>query len=128
MSPSTQPHPVVPRRDSESVKKAKELLRGAEAAPVELLDLAKKLKSETRFSYARRLLLRASNHQSVVKDKKLQLKIQQELALCTYKDQDLPAHKRLEDAFDILSAVEDPAATANQESLGLLGSIYKRRW
>ena len=76
-------HFTIPFRDSGSVTQALEILRGRQADPREMFELAKKLKAETRFSYARRLLARASNHETISRDKKLREKIFQQLALCT---------------------------------------------
>jgi len=119
---------AVPQRDSVSMQQAQQILRGQQAEPQEMLELAKRLKAETRFGYARRLLARASKHESIAKNKKLRLNIFQQLALCTYKDQDLPADARLDRSLDILNQVEDFAVTVNQETLGLIGAIYKRKW
>jgi predicted acylesterase/phospholipase RssA len=113
---------------SDNVNEAIEILRGRHAEPREMLELAKKLKAETRFNYARRLLARASNHESIGRDKKLREKIFQQLALCTYKDQDLPADERLDRALGLLNQISDFDTTTDQETLGLVGSIYKRKW
>ena len=127
---SEQPkrHFRIPVRDSENVNRAQQILRGKQAEPREMLELAKKLKGEIRFSYARRLLARASNHESLARDKKLRENIFQQLALCTYKDQDLPADERLDRALGILNQIADFVTTTDQETLGLIGSIYKRKW
>lgn len=118
---------VVPPRESDSVQKAKVILRGGDADPQELLTLAKELKNETRFGYARRLLARASVHKALEADE-LREKIFQQFALCTYKDEDLPADERLTRAIQILRNVADFETTQNQETLGLIGAIYKRKW
>ena len=119
---------LVPERESENVKRAQRILRREETAlPADLLDLVKALKEETKFSYARRVLARARRHKDIDKQPK-RLKIFQESALCTYKDEDLPADERLDSAFRILGAVENFDTTTNQETLGLLGSIHKRKW
>ena len=121
-------HFTIPFRDSGSVTQALEILRGRQAEPREMLELAKKLKGETRFSYARRLLARASGHESIARDKKLRENIFQQLALCTYKDQDLPVDDRLDRALGILNQIADFDTTTDQETLGLIGSIFKRKW
>jgi predicted acylesterase/phospholipase RssA len=118
----------IPDRESNNVRQAQEILRGRQAEPREMLDLAKKLKAETRFSYARRLLARASGHESIARDKKLRENIYQQLALCTYKDQDLPVDDRLDRALSILDQIADFDTTTEQETLGLIGSIFKRKW
>src|ERR1051325_2352156 len=121
-------HFFIPSRQSDSVERAQQILRGMQAEPKEMFDLAKKLKAEIRFSYARRLLARASNHESLAKDRKLRERIFQQLALCTYKDEDLPADGRLDRALGILEQIADFETTTDQETLGLVASIYKRKW
>ena len=118
----------IPQRHSESVEKAQQILRGRQAEPREMLELAKSLKGEMRFSYARRLLARARNHESISRDKKLRETILQQLALCTYKDEDLPADDRLDRALGTLQEFADFNTTTDQETLGLIGAIYKRKW
>ncbi len=117
------------RAPSASVVKAQEILRGQNLlTPREVLELTKKLKEEKDFTYARRILARAAKDERIFEDKKLRLAIHQELALCTYKDADLPADERLDRALAVLREVEDTSETKNQETLGLTGAIYKRKW
>jgi len=118
----------IPPRESDSVIAAKEILRGKQDVPGVLLQIAKNLKKEMRFGYARRLLARASNHESLASDPELKELIFQQFALCTYKDQDLPADKRLDRALQILREVADFSKTEKSETLGLIGAIYKRKW
>lgn len=110
------------------VTKARNTLRGTEKTPKELLDLAKKLKNYKSFSYARRLLERASESDKIDDDNDLKLKIYQQWALCTYKDNDLPVDLRLDNALKILKKVENLDTTVKQETLGIVGAIYKRKW
>ncbi len=119
---------IVPPQRSENVEKARSILRGEQADLDEMIALSDRLRAELRFSYARRILQRAKNHENVSEDKKLRLKLFQKLALCTYKDQDLPTDERLDRAFKILNEVEDVETTVNQETLGILGAINKRKW
>ena len=126
--PSSAQHALIPPRDSKNIKEALLILRGAQETPQRMLELATQLKSELRFSYARRLLLRASNHKDTGLDQELREKITQQLALCTYKDEDLPADERLDRALEILREIADFKTTTVQETLGLIGAIYKRRW
>src|SRR5262249_2500276 len=49
-------------------------------------------------------------------------------ALCTYKDPDLPADQRLDKALQILRTDTRLAITSSQETLGLAGAIFKRKW
>ena len=126
--PGSAQHAAIPRRDSEVINDALVILRGGQAEPREILELAKKLKGELRFGYARRLLLRASNHEDIDKDPKLRETIFQQLALCTYKDQDLPVDERLDRAIEILRKIADFKTTTVQETLGLIAAVYKRKW
>lgn len=127
-APDANPHIVIPPRDSKIVKEALVILRGGQETPARMLALAKKLKGELRFSYARRLLLRASQHKDTSLDQNLRETIYQQLALCTYKDQDLPADERLDRALEILREIADFKNTTNQETLGLIAAVFKRKW
>jgi len=124
----TAQHREIPTRNSDAVHDAESILRGRQGEPAEMLAVAKKLKEENRFGYARRLLSRASNAAGLCKSKGLRENIFQQLALCTYKDEDLPADERLDRALDILCQIADFETTRNQETLGLIGSIHKRKW
>ena len=119
---------VIPPRKSPNVERAKLILRGGQEDPQTIYDLAIELRGENRFTYARRLLLRASKHKNITSDKELRLKIYQQLALCTYKDEDLPADERLDRALEILHEIDDFETTTNQQTLGLIAGIYKRKW
>jgi hypothetical protein len=110
------------------VKEATEILRGKSRTPKEILDLAKELKAAQQFGYARRILARARRSPALSEDPSLRLKIQQQSALCTYKDPDLPADSRLDRGLEILREIEDLSNTRDQETLGLAGAIYKRKW
>ena len=114
-------------RETENVKLAKKIIAGQDEEFDIMFDLAKKLKNERAFGYARRILERArgkpeANHSDT------RLKLAQQLALVTYKDPDLPPDEKLDDAFNILCEADDPQTTKNQETLGLAGAIHKRRW
>src|ERR1700752_923925 len=119
---------VIPTRKSENIEKAKVILRGGQADPKTMFELAKELKGEMRFTYARRLLLRASKHKDAARNKALRLQIYQQLALCTYKDEDLPGDERLDRALQILQEIADFATTTDQDPLGLIAAVYKRKW
>ena len=129
---STPPQPqdpgAVPNKTSDSFLKARAILRGQAATPAEMLQIAKGLKQEMRFGLARRLLTRASNHENIESDKALKETIVQQLALCSYKDEELPLDDRLDRALKRLEKVADFKTTTNQETLGLLGSIHKRKF
>src|SRR5215203_5712599 len=119
--PSPVQHALIPPRDSKTVKEALLILRGGQEGPEKMLDLAMKLKGELRFTYARRLLLRASKHKDTALDHKLREKIFQQLTLCTYKDEDLSADERLDRALETLHEIADFKTTTVQETLGLIG-------
>ncbi|HST52515.1 MAG TPA: tetratricopeptide repeat-containing protein [Pyrinomonadaceae bacterium] len=110
------------------VAQARDILRGTYRRPLEILKLAKKLKGYKKFGYARRILARARNDPAIYGDTRLRLEIHQQSALCTYKDPDLPADSRLDRALEILREVEDLSTTRKQETLGLAGAIFKRKW
>jgi predicted acylesterase/phospholipase RssA/MinD-like ATPase involved in chromosome partitioning or flagellar assembly len=118
-----------PRGTSENVNTARNVLRGLSMEPLAMFQLAKRLKEEREFGLARRLLARARIEPGLASDPKLRLQVFQQSALCTYKDPDLPADARLDRALEILSqSSEDINTTTDQETLGLTGSIYKRKW
>jgi predicted acylesterase/phospholipase RssA len=115
-------------RETENVKLAKKIIAGQDASYDRMFDLAKKLKAERAFSFARRILERARSSKTEANQAANRLKLAQQLALVTYKDPDLPPDEKLDEAFDILRSVDDPQTSTNQETLGLAGAIYKRRW
>ncbi len=110
------------------ITQARSILSGQEAAAEDLFKLAKQLKDRNAFGYARRLLEVARGKSDVQEDAGRRLLFGQQHALCTYKDPDLPARERLDQALAILSSVDDLRSTKDPETLGLAGSIHKRRW
>jgi predicted acylesterase/phospholipase RssA len=110
------------------VKEATEILRGKNRAAADILVIAQALKAAQQFGLARRILARARRNPAINEDRRLRLKIHQQSALCTYKDPDLPADSRLDRALEILREVEDISQTRDQETLGLVGAVYKRKW
>ncbi len=81
------------------------------------------LKAKFQFGLARKLLAEAA---AAFPDN---LWLQQQLALCTYKDEDLFPAKRFADALTMLERIglRDPA-TRDAETLALGGAVYKRWW
>ncbi len=126
MTPRAKPCTPSERSETTDIVQAKLILRGKQATPQEMLDLAETLKQKNRFGYARKLIGRARSIGT--DDQKLLRKLRQRHALCTYKDQDLPIDSRLARALEILADGEDLSTTQDQETLGLAGAIYKRRW
>ena len=117
------------KNETENVKAARAILRGQSLEPSEMLALARTLKDERQFGFARRLLARALIEPSLSDNPALRLTVHQEAAVCTYKDPDLQADARLDRALDILrQSCEDINSTHNQETLGITGAIYKRKW
>jgi hypothetical protein len=86
------------------------------------------LKKVKAFGYARKLLVLARESLDQETDKHLKLKLAQEHALCTYKDPDLPVSDRLDRALRILDGADALRESKNQETLGLAGAIFKRKW
>ncbi|HKN83935.1 MAG TPA: tetratricopeptide repeat-containing protein [Pyrinomonadaceae bacterium] len=129
-APKVQPKTVEVKTDEVKGLKelAKRVLRGHSAEPGDLLKLAGELKRAKQFGYARRILARARLDPSINDDSRVRRTIFQQLALCTYKDPDLPADTRLDRALEILRELENLADSIDQETLGLAGAIYKRKW
>lgn len=116
------------RKETENVAKAKNVLRSKPLPPRQMLDLAKSLKDEKEFGYARKILARSRTDPRIHEDADTRFQIVQEHALCTYKDPDLPTDLKLQQAFHILQEIDDPKTSTNQETLGLAGGIFKRKW
>jgi predicted acylesterase/phospholipase RssA len=116
------------RGASKNVTRAKNILRGQKASPEEILALTKQLKGEKAFDYARRILARARSDPKLKNRAELAKKLAQQHALCTYKDPNLSAEIRFDDALEILWEVEELSTTRDQETLGIAGAIYKYKW
>ena len=97
---------------------ARRALRG-EWRPAERSALAEVLRDHQQFGYARRLLsrVRAGGDSE---------RLRQQHALCTYKDLELPARRRLDRALEIL--MEGPPSDRTAETFGIAGAILKRLW
>ena len=109
--------------------KARLILRGeSPPPPADMLWLAKELMEFKSFTLARRVLGRAMLDPAINDDQKLKLDIHQKAAVSTYKDTDLPADSRLDRALELLRVCEGLDTTRNQETLGIAGSIYKRKF
>jgi predicted acylesterase/phospholipase RssA len=92
--------------------------------------LAMCLKKVKQFGYARKILNRAQSEAELAEGvpAKALIKIMQQRALCTYKDTYLPASERLDAALLILKKLKPLQPEPDQETLGLFGGIYKRKW
>ncbi|HVO53241.1 MAG TPA: patatin-like phospholipase family protein [Solirubrobacterales bacterium] len=83
-------------------------------------ELADLLCDHLQFGYARKLLGRLRRDPGDDSEA-----LRQQQAFATYRDQGLPAARRLERALEVLG---DLSASTSARSLGLAGAIYKRRW
>lgn len=89
----------------------------------EIQRLASSLKGEQKFALACQLLSRLR------KEYPSDLRLGQECALCTYKNEEELTDVRLSKAIKILKETEgNLKQTKNLETLGLLGSIHKLKW
>ncbi|WP_367156031.1 patatin-like phospholipase family protein [Methylomonas sp. HYX-M1] len=83
----------------------------------------KALKAQFRFGDARRAL------EQVPKELASETWVIQQLALCTYKDEELHTETRLQTALNYLEKAKlRDANTADPETLSLGGAVYKRLW
>lgn len=78
------------------------------------------------FGWARRLLDKLAQLEQYPSASKS--KFVQQRAIATYKDKDLNRNQALSLALEILDREFDLQTTKDQETLGLVGAIYKRRW
>ncbi len=86
-----------------------------------LVALAWLLRDHQQFGYARRVLgrVRAWDDRE---------ELRQQDALCTYKDIELPAARRLDRALEILIEGGSLENSSSAETLGIAGAIYKHKW
>lgn len=117
-------------RLKEAEEQARAVLSGQTMPVPALMKLAKTLKSGRKFGLARRVLDRWADKPEVDQnpDLKLRINFAQLRALCTYKDPDLSADVRLDRALGILEEADPLEVTEDQETLGLAGAIYRRKW
>jgi len=117
------------RSDTENLRLAREIVAGSRSltAP-ELMALAYDLREENQIGYARRVYSVALTEAPF----ELRDQVQIKLALATYKDPDLPIDDRLKTAesllLEVLSRAQSLSVTDRQETLGILGAVYKQRW
>lgn len=105
---------------------AQTLLKGGEGKPQDILALAKKLHEHDEFGWARKILELPICVN--ISDKTLKQHIAQKRALSTYKDTHLNREKALDQALSILKEECGLTETEDQETLGLAGAIFKRKW
>ena len=117
------------REREETLKLGNEIVRGRAASLKEMERIAYSAKDQRAFSLARKLLTLARQHpDAAALPPPRRLKLLQQHALCTYKDDDTVFDDRLFEALQILSAGDLKDANPSQETLGLAGSIYKQWW
>jgi len=99
----------------------------------DIADELKELKGELEFGLARRIL------QKFIETDSNNIWLKQQLALCTYKDEELPSKSRFRNALNFLAEIglNDPDKELNgskidpktiPETLALGGAVYKRMW
>jgi predicted acylesterase/phospholipase RssA len=114
------------------------ILEGEQTPQNTVFQIARVLKNRwKRFGMARKLLWLARSDSGRVTERRTDSpwmrKLAQQHALCTYKDQDLPAYVRFDRALAILRTEDlrdflDSGAVITQETLGIAGAIAKARW
>jgi predicted acylesterase/phospholipase RssA/tetratricopeptide (TPR) repeat protein len=118
------------------VTEAREILIGTERTPGQTLRLAKNLDKLDEFTLGWKVLDKALLHPDFGRDAK-QSEIIQRRALYTYKDVNQPLGARLNEALEFLETranlpkperLGSDEGTKDQETLGLAGAIYKRKW
>lgn len=120
------------------LEKADDILKGTRPIPPceELQALIKALKNGLAFGRARRLIARAlgrdarpATQAEVSFAPRETLWLTQQLALCTYKDEELLPGRRFKDALAILSDIGlRRPETSNPETLALGGAVFKRKF
>ena len=123
---------------SAAIERAQAIAKGSSPVPqyAVLKELVKTLKDDLEFGRARKVIARALGRDG--KDAPSaqerfapneQLWLMQQLALCTYKDEELLPGARFRDALNLLTEIglRDPQTT-NPETLALGGAVYKRKF
>ncbi len=105
-------------------ERANQIIMNGEAVKAEeLRKHVKELKSVLEYGLARKILERAS------KESPEDVWVRQQLALCTYKDEELLPLARFSKALNILEELGlRDSDKADAETLGLGGAIYKQKW
>lgn len=108
------------------VGRVQSVLRGQAMAVDEVDRLAGELIGIDLHYWARRLLLKVLARTNIQRADRVRLV--QALALATYKDDTLLQLSAFDQAQALLAAEFDLHNTEDQETLGLVGALYKRRW
>jgi hypothetical protein len=122
VQPTSSIQSPIDKLKADKTQLAKDILRGVHSKVEDMNSLYKDLKKLGKFGLARKILY------ILRKELPNNLKLYQQEALCTYKDPDLPSEMKFDKAINILRETEDLETTENTETLGLLGSIFKRKW
>ena len=113
-------------RVSDNARRARDIIRRSSTLTFEdLRSLVGNLKKEKSFGDARKLLQFARQRPNL---KGCPNWMAQQLALCTYKDQDLHVEVKFGFAMAILQRSIDLAGTEDPEALGIAGAIHKHKW
>jgi predicted acylesterase/phospholipase RssA len=108
--------------ESPAATEARTLLGQTHFDAVVVRRLVKSLQKESRFDLARGLLVK------IRETGEADPWFRRQQAVCTYKDEDLPLARRLDQALEVLRDGEDLRTTTSQEALGIAGAIFKRKW
>lgn len=108
------------------VGRVQTVLRGQAMAVDEVDRLSRELIELDLHYWARRLLLKVLARSDIQRAQRIRLV--QGLALATYKDCTLLQLTAFDQAQELLAAEFDLESTQDQETLGLVGALYKRRW
>ena len=113
-------------RVSDNASRVREILKRNTILTFEdLKSLVENLKGEKSFGDARKLLQYAQQCPNLKGHSDW---IAQQLALCTYKDQNLHVDIKFDSAMSILQKSVDLASTQDPETLGIVGAIHKYKW
>ena len=110
-------------RVNDNVARVRDILKRKSTLTFEdLKSLVGNLKGEKSFGDTRKLLQYAQQRPNLKDHSDW---IAQQLALCTYKDQDLHVDIKFDSAMSILQKSVDLANTEDPETLGIVGAIHK---
>ena len=113
-------------RVSDNANRVRDILNSDyELAFTDLMNLVGELKHDKSFGDARKVLRHARQCPNLAGQSNW---ITQQLALCTYKDENVHAESRFEKAMSILGESVDLGSTTDPETLGIVGAIHKYKW
>ena len=113
-------------RVSDNASRVRDILKRNSTLTFEdLKSLVGNLKGEKSFGDSRKLLQYAQQRPNLKGHSDW---LAQQLALCTYKDQDLHVDIKFDSAMSILHKSVDLAGTQDPETLGIVGAIHKHKW